>query len=106
MDASSKVPVKLVKVTRVLGRTGAQILSSLPMETPGELIGKQVPVVVLRRCASSSWTIRPVPSSATSRALVRAICFAEGRAMANKMAVREDDILCLLESEREARRLR
>jgi hypothetical protein len=75
-------------------------------------------VVVSPRFASSSWTTRPDRSSETSRALVRNLEKAdrskEGGSPLDRVAVlltvdilvRENDVLCLLESEREARRLR
>ena len=82
----------------------------------------QVLVVVSPRSASSSWTTRADLSSATSRALVRHarpfLCESrtyetphyrnrETNMLSSPLkTVREDDILCLLESEREARRLR
>lgn len=70
--------------------------------------GRQAPVEVSLNAVLSSWMTRPVPSSATSRAQVRSPTLlppAQPR-YTNIPAVRENDILCLLESEREARRLR
>jgi hypothetical protein len=87
-------------------------------------------VEVLLKSESSSWTTPPEALSATSRAQVRFFSYRipacpkistplehlreiwrdleilGARADISFPAVREDDILCLLESEREARRLR
>ncbi|TVY88040.1 40S ribosomal protein S28 [Lachnellula willkommii] len=95
---SSKVPVKLVKVTRVLGRTGTQLpfLPSQIMKTGG--IRGFVNGRLTRKLGSRGGVtqVRVEFMDDTTRSIIRNV----------KGPVREDDILCLLESEREARRLR
>ncbi|KAI9674407.1 MAG: 40S ribosomal protein S28 [Caeruleum heppii] len=86
---SSKVPVKLVKVTRVLGRTGNDALQQLQASR----------ICIMLICPGSRGGVTQVRvefMDDTTRSIIRNV----------KGPVREDDILCLLESEREARRLR
>lgn len=78
MDAS-KVPVKLVKVTRVLGRTGKLMLLNLGVRVGNHqrrdeeiqyTNSSQAREVVSLRSAWNSWMIRREASFAMSRALV------------------------------------
>ncbi|KAF4454354.1 40s ribosomal protein s28 [Fusarium austroafricanum] len=85
MDAS-KQPVKLVKVTRVLGRTGSR--------------GGVTQVRVEFMDDQTRSIIRNVKGPGTIQFSKLLPEHKRG------FKIREDDILCLLESEREARRLR
>ncbi|RFU75630.1 ribosomal s28e [Trichoderma arundinaceum] len=113
MESSSKAPVKLVKVTRVLGRTGmmtlalsrpgifsvvgllppslSPLLSLLPL---GWSLGKEEEKFLGSRGGVTQVRVEFMDDQ--TRSIIRNV----------KGPVREDDILCLLESEREARRLR
>ncbi|KAG9605135.1 hypothetical protein KCU86_g5763, partial [Aureobasidium melanogenum] len=108
---SAKVPVKLVKVTRVLGRTGTstQKNDDNPPSPAAlkESIGKRRIAHMRKDTLDDSDTamegsrggvtqVRVEFMDDTTRSIIRNV----------KGPVREDDILCLLESEREARRLR
>ncbi|PON29228.1 40S ribosomal protein S28 [Trichoderma gamsii] len=88
MESSSKAPVKLVKVTRVLGRTVCRRPCCYDfVVAPAAWIG----------CSRGGVTqVRVEFMDDQTRSIIRNV----------KGPVREDDILCLLESEREARRLR
>lgn len=66
---TNKVPVKLVKVTRVLGRTGM-----LSRSSKGAQLTAQALVVVSPRSVSNSSRTRPEASSGTSRAQVCSCC--------------------------------
>jgi len=73
MDAG-KVPVKLVKVTRVLGRTGKRPRNKSPPSRPGaaqdntDLDGStQVREVVSHKSELNSWTTQAEASFETSR---------------------------------------
>ncbi|TVY17489.1 40S ribosomal protein S28 [Lachnellula arida] len=89
---SSKVPVKLVKVTRVLGRTGSR--------------GGVTQVRVEFMDDTTRSIIRNVKGPATAGGFSGGIKTKSKDELLTNPTVREDDILCLLESEREARRLR
>lgn len=106
MESSSKVPVKLVKVTRVLGRTGMQSSIALYLPPYGELTIKKgsrggVTQVRVEFMDDQTRSIIRNVKGPGAKYISRAT-----RTSINYFPVREDDILCLLESEREARRLR
>lgn len=123
---SAKVPVKLVKVTRVLGRTGTlpahrfhpshpssvhqtDLRYRLPRRRdpgPRRIHGRHHPQHHPQR--QGPWYV-PNPRLETSRrdTTHEELHGARTRQSgADVVTVRENDILCLLESEREARRLR
>ncbi|RDW83840.1 40S ribosomal eS28 domain-containing protein [Aspergillus mulundensis] len=105
MDAS-KTPTKLVKVTRVLGRTaGWSAAGRFPLErrrtrkaleeytSAGKMEANGVSIIGSRGGVTQ---VRVEFMDDQTRSIIRNV----------KGPVRVDDILCLLESEREARRLR
>ncbi|KAI1761845.1 ribosomal protein S28e [Hypoxylon sp. FL1150] len=95
---SAKQPVKLVKVTRVLGRTGTifSISSRAKRGDPIRYASIQEPELIIIGSRGGVTQVRVEFMDDQTRSIIRNV----------KGPVREDDILCLLESEREARRLR
>ncbi|KAI9163403.1 40S ribosomal protein S28-B [Paramyrothecium foliicola] len=105
---SSKTPVKLVKVIKVLGRTEKKQEKQPDNAADSIVSPRRQDTMLLRRdrgladtfdCLGSRGGVTQVRvefMDDQSRSIIRNV----------KGPVREDDILCLLESEREARRLR
>ncbi len=110
MDAG-KVPVKLVKVTRVLGRTGTK--------TAPTFLVRLIQILNYSTILGSRGGVTQVRvefMDDTSRSIIRNVK-GPGKLTSvpehpkcepslHGLIVKQDDILCLLESEREARRLR